>query len=55
MLLNVASKEFTGTANAKPLDPKKQGLRRGIFKRRTSGADLHPLTGWQAVWALKWS
>lgn len=29
--------EFTGTANAKPLDPKKQGLRRGIFKRHNSG------------------
>ncbi|CAL1164265.1 unnamed protein product, partial [Cladocopium goreaui] len=26
--------EFTGAANAKPVDPTRQSLRRGIFKRR---------------------
>ena len=30
----IFTQEFTGTANAKPLDPTKQSLRRGIFKRR---------------------
>eukprot|EP00438_Fugacium_kawagutii_P015592 Skav229725 [mRNA] locus=scaffold49:378036:398494:- [translate_table: standard] len=29
--------EFTGAANAKPLDPTKQSLRRSIFKRHNSG------------------